>query len=246
MRILGLGIVVALVGAGSAQAGVVLLSSATALRSAAGRPLLHEGFERCARVTRAFVGPLSAGGAGPCGPGALAVGLTITDDGGAASELYSARARYAGNSSVAIGQNGAASEGLVLGFGGGTRAAGFTLFQNAGGGASVARPVPVIVEAFGQSGLLARFETQLFGPRGLFIGVASDGAALTRLRVNGASNYDLVDNVLFAAARPPLVSAARFAFAPEPVAQTPEPAVPALVAAAVGVLAASRRSRARV
>lgn len=217
-----------------ARASVTLFATRATFHAAAGH-VITEGFEHCRRVTTAVVGPLDAAHPGEaCGGAALAPGLRLSDDGGPAGDaLYLAAPGYAANRTRAIGQNGPASDALALDLATPTRAVGFDVFQNFGGGAQLGRAASFGIDLWSQSMLLGHYTISVPSGRGAFFGAISDGAPITRAEINNPLAYDLVDNIAFAPARSALLSS----FA----SPAPEPGVIALLALGSGLLATVRR-----
>ncbi len=224
---------IALIAAPAVHAGVIPFSARTAFERAAG-PTVHEDFHRCVRHTTAFTGPLERGNANAaCSAEAIVPGLQLSDDGGPGSRaLYLAAPHYAGNREFSVGQNGAASDALDLAFTTPTRAAGFDLFQNFGGGAQLGHAAAFDVGVWSGDTLLGQYIVEVPSARGAFFGVIAPDAPITRIAVNNPQAYDLVGNITLAGSVP------RFAALAAPAT---EPGEFALLALGAGVIAVARR-----
>jgi len=226
-----------LVGLGAASpghAGIMQFATRTAFHAAAGS-LASEGFEHCRRATIVFTGPLDAAHPGPaCGVGTLITGVRLSDAGAPGDQsLYIAAPHYSANRSSAIGQNGPAADALALDFATPTRAVGFDVFQNFGGGAQLGRAASFGIDLWSADTRLGHFTIGVPSGRGAFFGAISDGAPITRAEINNPLAYDLVDNIAFAPTRSALV--------PSGAAPAPEPGAIALLALGSGLLATVRR-----
>lgn len=221
-------------------AGVVTFTSQTAFVRAAG-PLVTETFSKCGAVTTAFVGPLTSAGAGPCAPGAIAPGLALFEDAGADGvALYSARRGYARNRSTAIGQNGAASGALHLELAGRTRALGFMVHQNFGGGATLGAPAAFEIALWNDATQLGVFTLPVPEGGAWFGAIAAPGEGITRASINNPLAYDLVSTVRFSPGAA-LLLPPRPALAVEPLA-TPAPGAAALLGLAATIVGWRRRN----
>lgn len=219
-----------------AAAAPQFYASATAFNRAAG-PTVRETFDRCHPVTTAFAGALDSSGNEACAAGAIRAGISFSDsDGPFGHQLYIAAPKYAANRTTALGQNDPSSDALIIRFDLPVRAAAFDLFQNVGGGASLAHAIPVTVTLAGADGMaLGSCEVAARPNRANFFGVTDSGAAIASVSVNSPINFDLIDNLRFAGA--PAVTARNSAIA------TPEPAAFALLFPALAALRLRRRRK---
>ena len=112
-------------------------------------------------------------------------------------------------------------------------AVGLDVFQNFGGGSQSGSTIFATVNVFGVSGLLGSFNAAVPSGSAGFAGVFSDTDFITRLTVNNATSFDVIDNVAFGVTSADVV---------------PEPSSLAMLgigAWVTGVGAARRRKRAK-
>lgn len=199
----------------AAHAGVLTFTTRGAFDTRSG-PVQTEGFEHCIARTLAFAGPLdSSHPDAACPAGAILPGLTLSDSGPGGGALYLAEPRYAGNRTRAVGQNTRAADALLLEFARGSRAVGFDVYQNFGGGAQLGHAAPFDIRVWAGTTLLEDFTLLVPSGHGAFFGVISNGQRITRIAVDNPLAYDLVDNVSFTRPRASFTTST-----PEPAAIT--------------------------
>lgn len=145
----------------------------------AARPTVVETFSRCVRITMVFTGPLDAAGDAACGRGAVRAGLAIASSGGQGNgALVLAAPFFAANREMAMGQDGPASDAMMRELSG-TRAVGFDLFRNFGGGTQLGRTAAYDVSVFSGAGEIGSSRVRVASGRRAFSGVLSADAPIT-------------------------------------------------------------------
>ena len=219
-----LAVVVAVAFAAPAHAALTTYADRAAFTAAAG-PLAVEGFQSCANLTIAFTGPLDAASDNDaCGPGDIAPGIAFVDDPGPdGNAMFLAAAGFSGNGSTALGQTTPASDALNIDLSVPVTEVGFDIFQNFGGGAQLPGSAIYTVRVFTGSTLLGAFDVPVEPSVGGFFGVASDTDLITRISLNNALAFDMIDDIAFT------------------TDDVPEPAPLAFLAIGLAALATRRR-----
>lgn len=198
-------IIVTLALAGAPAWAAPLVFSARADFRAASGPVVTERFDDCDPVTAAFTGPLSAAtDIGACAAGDILPGITFVDDPGPDGlAMYLAAPFHASNRSTALGQNNPASDALNLTLAAPTRAVGFNLYQNFGGGAQLGDIEIFAVTVFGPGdALIGSYDVGVPAGRGAFFGIVDPEGAILKVAINNRLAFDLIDNVSFSGADP--------------------------------------------
>lgn len=182
-----------------------LVYSARADFRAASGPIITERFSKCDPVTTAFTGPLSAAtDIGACAAGDILPGITFVDDPGPDGlAMYLAAPFHASNRTTALGQNNPASDALNLTLAAPTRAVGFNLYQNFGGGAQLGEIEIFTVSVFGAGdALIGSYDVGVPADRAAFFGIVDPDGAILKVAINNPVAFDLIDNVSFSGAAP--------------------------------------------